>query len=452
MFKDIMDESNVGVSSKRPRLESCIALSDNIVELRDQELESRNAREEKEKEEEEEEEDVEVEVEVNSASDEESSNWDSPGISFFEEDSDSDVSEEGHSALEKENQELKEKNLELLKKHEAAMSKVDEENRRMKYEIKLMQEEKKQMQEEKKQMQEENKDVKEEYKQITDENKQMKDVVEELREMIECPVCLLVPRQRGPVPVCSNGHILCHACTDRIRLDARAAGGNAKCPSCTVDLGNTTSLLASRLVERVEHECEHNGCEQMIAFDQLVNHQMSCSFRKVLCPGSGKTCKNVEMPLNKVEEHIKTCPDNLKPIQLNNAVVKLRMSERYKDSEETLLWGSHTFMVHGKTFFMRKKREKHILHCETVMLGGAEECKGFFVDTKILDKDSKTVTANTSHPRPIGQEAWGHMGLLLPEKGLSGIWRTDRDEHLAFGIQICIWLAQDGIVDRAPFI
>lgn len=301
-------------------------------------------------------------------------------------------------------------------------------------------------------MQEENKDVKEEYKQITDENKQMKDVVEELREMIEYPVCLLVPRQRGPVPVCSNGHILCHACTDRIRLDARAAGENAKCPSCTVDLGNTTSLLASRLVERVEHECEHNGCEQMIAFDQLVNHQMSCSFRKVLCPGSGKTCKNVEMPLNKVEEHIKTCPDNLKPIQLNNAVVKLRMSERYKDSEETLLWGSHTFMVHGKTFFMRKKREKHILHCETVMLGGAEECKGFFVDTKILDKDSKTVTANTSHPRPIGQEAWGHMGLLLPEKGLSGIWRTDRDEHLAFGIQICIWLAQDGIVDRAPFI
>ena len=36
MFKDIMDESNVGVSSKRPRLESCIALSDNIVEQRDQ--------------------------------------------------------------------------------------------------------------------------------------------------------------------------------------------------------------------------------------------------------------------------------------------------------------------------------------------------------------------------------------------------------------------------------
>ena len=473
--KKSMDVDKESGGSKRPRVEDCIDLTDTKVdleELREQlkllveentkledrnkvleaafkEHESREAQEEVDDDSEVEEEEVgddsEVEIEEDSASDEESSNWDSPGISFFEEDSDSDVSEEGHSALEKENQELKEKNLELLKKHEAAMSKVDEENRRMKYEIKLMQEEKKQMQEE-------NKDVKEEYKQITDENKQMKDVVEELREMIECPVCLLVPRQRGPVPVCSNGHILCHACTDRIRLDARAAGENAKCPSCTFDLGNTTSLLASRLVERVEHECEHNGCEQMIAFDQLVNHQMSCSFRKVLCPGSGKTCKNVEMPLNKVEEHIKTCPDNLKPIQLNNAVVKLRMSERYKDSEETLLWGSHTFMVHGKTFFMRKKREKHILHCETVMLGGAEECKGFFVDTKILDKDSKTVTANTSHPRPIGQEAWGHMGLLLPEKGLSGIWRTDRDEHLAFGIQICIWLAQDGIVDRAPFI
>ena len=256
-------------------------------------------------------------------------------------------------------------------------------------------------------------------------------------------------RQGGPVPVCSNGHFLCRTCRDRIRLDAGAEV--AKCPSCIFDLGNSTSLLASRLVERVNHECEHDGCEEMVAFAQLENHQMNCLFRKVLCPGSGKTCK-LEIPLVKIEEHVKTCPDNVKPIQLNNAVIKLRMAQRYKDGGAPLLWGVHTISAHGKTFFLRKKRENHNQIFETVMLGSAEECKGFFVTTKILDGDSKTFTANTSQPRPISQDAWGHMGLMLPERALSNIWRPDGDQFLAFDVQICIWTAQDGIMGRAAFI
>ena len=253
------------------------------------------------------------------------------------------------------------------------------------------------------------------------------------------------------MPVCSNGHFLCNVCRDRIRLDAEAAQVSAKCPSCTVDLGNATSLLASRLVERVKHECEHEGCEEMVAFDQLENHQLSCLFRKVLCPGSGKACK-LEMPLIKIEEHTKTCPDHLKPIQLNNAVIKQRMRQRKKDSDATLSWRSHTISAHGKTFFLRKRREKQTQAYETVMLGSAEECRGFFVTTKILDKDSKTFTANTSQPRSISEEAWSQMGLMFPERALSNIWRADGDQFLAFDVQICIWLAQDGIMDRAAFI
>ena len=191
------------------------------------------------------------------------------------------------------------------------------------------------------------------------------------------------------MPVCSNGHFLCHPCRDQIKRDA---AGVAKCPSCTVDLGDATSLLASRVVEKVKHECEHEGCEEMVAFDQLKNHQQSCLFRKVLCPGSGKACK-IELALIKVEEHVNTCPDILKTVQPNNAAIKLRMQERYKDGGQTLFWVSHTISAHGKIFFLRKKRENQNQIFETVMLGDAEECSGFLVTIKILDKESKTFTA-----------------------------------------------------------
>merc|ERR1719430_2271288 len=124
----------------------------------------------------------------------------------------------------------------------------------------------------------------------------------ELRGMIECPVGLLVPKQGGPVPVCSNGHFVCKTCQDRIREQAMVDGvGEPKCPSCMVTLGNATSLLASRLVEKVKHECEHDGCEEMIPFADLKKHMLVCLFRKVLCPSSGGC--GLVIAFNKVVEH-----------------------------------------------------------------------------------------------------------------------------------------------------
>ena len=83
-----------------------------------------------------------------------------------------------------------------------------------------------------------------------------------MRLLIECPVCLNVPRGTRPIPVTSNGHIVCHPSKDRIRRDTLLI----KCPSCMVDLGNDTSLIALRLVEKVRHECENDGCEEMFNF------------------------------------------------------------------------------------------------------------------------------------------------------------------------------------------
>ena len=54
--------------------------------------------------------------------------------------------------------------------------------------------------------------LEEEVKQLRKENNQLVELVEELKQMVECPVCLLLPKNRGPIPVCSNGHFVCTTC------------------------------------------------------------------------------------------------------------------------------------------------------------------------------------------------------------------------------------------------
>ena len=150
-------------------------------------------------------------------------------------------------------------------------------------------------------LEEQNEQLKTSLKEVQVEKKEVDEAMEELRGMVECPVCLLVPRDGGPVPVCSNGHFVCRTCRDRIRQEALA---EPKCPSCMVDLGNATSLLAYRLVEKLRHECEQDGCKEMVPFPQLEKHKLVCPFRNVLCPGN--YCR-LEIPINKFEEHAKSC-------------------------------------------------------------------------------------------------------------------------------------------------
>ena len=79
----------------------------------------------------------------------------------------------------------------------------------------------------------------------------------------------------------------------------------AKCPSCMVALGNATSVLASRVIQRVTHECEHDGCEEKIPFAHLEKHRLACLFRKVLCPD----CR-IEKTVHEVAQHIQFCVSN----------------------------------------------------------------------------------------------------------------------------------------------
>ena len=237
-------------------------------------------------------------------------------------------------------------------------------------------------------------------------------------------------RKGGPVPVCTNGHIVCCTCKDRIRLDAGLE--QAKCPSCMVDLGNATSLLASRLVERVKHECEQDGCKEIIPFTQLDKHHQVCLFRKVLCPGSEKTCK-LEMPFNKVEEHV--CKDTWNKMKSNNSTFENSGIYKMKTYKEL----TQGVFAHERVFFVKARRENGTHYFEAIMLGSEAECMGYLASISVQKhkEDSKVLTKSTSHPRHISLESQGDMELILSEKALSKIW-TIKEEWFFFDVKLCI--------------
>ena len=289
-----------------------------------------------------------------------------------------------------------------------------------------------QLMQEKQLLEERCKKLEADKKKVDEEGLQLRELVEELVGVVECPVCLVLPTQEGPIPVCPNGHFVCRTCRDRLRQDAGA--DLVKCPSCTVDLGNATSLLASRLVEGVKHQCEHFGCEEMVEFAKLGTHLRVCQFRRVLCPGKGTTC-TIILPFNKMEEHVLSCGNN----QFRHLILPFEnKSEVHYDIQTWLrplqYWKTVIVEAHGKMFFCKMMRRKKMFFWEVVMLGSEEECNGYKVSLAIL-KNSFEVFKSTWCPRPIDQERIGGRGLYLSKKDLAC---SATEENFKFTTKISI--------------
>ena len=218
----------------------------------------------------------------------------------------------------------------------------------------------------------------------------------------------------------------------------------AKCPSCMVDLGNATSLLASRLVERVKHECENEGCDEMFNLTQLESHQEVCLFRKVLCPGADYDCK-LEMPFNKVAEHVKACPSNsftdIARANLNTYNTTWAQTITHGQNK-SVKWKIKPYVAFETMFFVKHKKDLSNHFFETVMLGSKEECVRFIASITV-HKPGQESTSSThfakhvSHPRPLDLHPWSDVGLLMTGKTLSQFSTTEREKD-CFSITLSI--------------
>ena len=72
------------------------------------------------------------------------------------------------------------------------------------------------------------------------------------------------------------------------------------------------------------------------------------------------------------------------------------------------------------------------------MLGSEAECKEFLACVTILDGEGQVFTRKEWRPRPISLEEWGLMGLVVPEKALSSIWRADEEQNFVYDLEMSV--------------
>ena len=239
------------------------------------------------------------------------------------------------------------------------------------------------------------------------------------------------------MPVCSNGHFVCRTCRDRIRQEA-VLPMEPKCPSCMGILGNATSLLASRVIEKIKHKCDHDGCGEMVSFADLKKHERECLFRKVLCSGYSGDCELDEVSFNKVDEHVRVCNGFTKSIKNEDVFFTQAIDKAEIEETEARGWKSEIIRTNEELFFVKSKTENHSYFVEVTMLGSEEECRGFLASMTILDESKKVFTTKICRPRPISlEEKWGDMGLVVSKKALSSIWRWD-GEDFVFDMKVSV--------------
>jgi len=257
----------------------------------------------------------------------------------------------------------------------------------------------------------------------------MRKFVVELQGAVECPVCLVVPRE-GPVPCCPAGHITCSPCLERWRGE-----GNEECPTCRLPMGEGKSLLARVVIEHMEHECSLEGCQAMVAHEGYKEHQEACTYRLVICPGSGLTCTNM-LPFCQVEEHVKTCEDFPSITVKTNKGTHDYFSEVYT-LEETALqeselidWGSKALKSEsGKLFFFRMNKVKKIFSVDVVMMGRQEECDNVQVEIGFMNPETEKVFfKSTFNPRPITTTNSEELCLTVKQALISKYWHYNQTE------------------------
>jgi len=192
----------------------------------------------------------------------------------------------------------------------------------------------------------------------------MKVLLQHMKDKIECPVCLELPRN-GPVPVCPNGHFVCSTC----KKDS--------CPSCRTFMGTGKSLLASIVLENIEHKCRFGDCNENFHPEALKKHEAGCSQRTVNCPDANCSMK---VPLSNLVDHLKSsekcCAEDLAPLKpLENW--NKRNYNKLEGECTRMHWKMHIYSFYEKIFAVFPVKSEGQFFFVIVMFASEIECSKF---------------------------------------------------------------------------
>eukprot|EP00092_Neocalanus_flemingeri_P002563 GFUD01002745.1.p1 GENE.GFUD01002745.1~~GFUD01002745.1.p1 ORF type:complete len:366 (+),score=80.48 GFUD01002745.1:43-1098(+) len=265
------------------------------------------------------------------------------------------------------------------------------------------------------------------------EKKKFKDFIEEMKDKIECPVCLEVPRS-GPIPVCPNGHVVCNKC----KTDS--------CPTCRVAMGNGKSLLASIVIENIDHKCKFDDCEDLFAVDKLDDHAKICAHRTVKCPHHNCSEK---VSLSKLLDHLgkNKCSFDDAPKLIEKYPPVGTRSYTFKDQlkVDDITWRMNIFTYEDVNFAILPEKFDGFYYVSFVMFSSEVECSKYKIEMTLHERGSTSQDAEVSFkycgkPCSIDGEKsdYKYYGVAVNTKGMEGILKTRINNLFGFKVTFSI--------------
>merc|ERR1719186_1073797 len=263
-------------------------------------------------------------------------------------------------------------------------------------------------------------------------------IVDKLKEKIECPVCMEIPRA-GPVPVCPNGHLVCQECNR-----------GTTCPTCRVRMGTGNSILATTIIENIEHKCKFVDCDDYFPVDAVEEHIKVCPHRSVSCPYGNCEAK---VSLSKLMDHLnkEDCSVHSAPfsLEMNRAAASIHSIFKFQTNEEqqcaaTAVGKLNTFSFDDVCGCIFGEKIDGIYYVCCLMFSSEIECSKYKIEMAAHEEgstseDSEVCLKFAGKPVSIDcdKKEFMDLGLLVSGKAMEKMLRKSRMNifQLSFSIR-----------------
>ena len=211
--------------------------------------------------------------------------------------------------------------------------------------------------------------------------------VVEIQSILECPVCLLTPRNPEKVHICSNHHIVCDNCKSKID----------KCPVCRSENFQGKNPLLEKILSALPKICSfaENGCE--VEFeprngDGMENHLKICQHRQIDC--AYNNC-NVKVSFSNLKKHMEDIHEMDCIDGYDNYKMAVKVEE-FTREKRVSHWYPSYMKFDGQVFYIQAFQKNDHFYLQCIFHGTEAESKKYFCDISAENEASPRFKAKVN--------------------------------------------------------